>query len=364
MNKQPQKNRRGAGLSPPNEPQANNGLIKGIIALQSQRSLGGDKPAPLHLFFAILFLICNSFIVSAQVITKIHIAAETVVEKDRIELGDLAALDSDDPNMERLKSVALGYAPQPGATREILKEKIVLAIASAGFAEDAVALDCPPKILIRRQSQKVNSAVLRDAVEKAVLANFQAEKVSARITHLEMPENIELESGNVSVRASAANVRNFFAPFAVSLEISVDGRVMRRLSANVEVQASAEVLVAAKDLTAQAKIGAGDFVVETRSLDKPLSSYLRDADRLRGTVLVKNVSAGTELTTEALASGIAVKNGDLVRIIGQSGKIQISVAGEARASGRIGDRIAVKNSASNTILQATVIDEGLVKVIF
>ena len=323
-----------------------------------------NKQPLQHLFFALLFLIGNSFLVSAQVIANIHVAAETVVDKDRVELGDVADLNLDAANVERLKSVALGYAPQPGATREIFKEKIMLAISAAGFAQEAIALDCPPKILIRRRSQKVNSALLREAVEKAVLAQFQAEKVSARITHLETPENVEIESGNVSVRASVANVRNLFAPFAAWLEISVDGRVMRRLSANVEVEASAEVLVAAKDLTAQNKIGAGDFRVETRRLEKPLAGYLRDADRLRGAVLVRNVSAGTELTIDAVAAGIAVKNGDQVRIIGQSGKIQISVAGEARAAGRIGDRIAVKNSASNAILQAVVIDEGLVKVNF
>ena len=320
------------------------------------------KKASQTIIFAGLFLFCGCLVVSAQNRIAVLVAAETTVAKERVELGDIAQFAS--VNAGNLKNVSLGYAPQPGATREILREKIILALAAAGFAADSIALDCPPQILIRRRAQPINSVVLREAVEKAVLAGFQAEKVSARLTRLETPENIEIESGDVSVRANVANVRNFFAPFTAALEISVDGRIVRRLVANVEIEASAPVLVAARDLAAQDKISANDFLIETRRLEKPLQSYLRDADKLRGSVLVKNLPAGAELTTDAVTAGIAVKNGDPVRVIGQSGKIQISVAGEARASGRIGDRIAVKNLASNAVLQATVIDEGVVKVSF
>jgi flagella basal body P-ring formation protein FlgA len=48
----------------------------------------------------------------------------------------------------------------------------------------------------------------------------------------------------------------------------------------------------------------------------------------------------------------------------RSGGMQIAIIGEARANGRIGDRIAVKNTQSGVILQATVIDEHTVKLNF
>lgn len=321
-----------------------------------------SKPAFLQLFFAVLFLICGCFAVSGQTRTAILVAAETTIEKDRIELSDIAQFDQNVAG--NLKTVSLGYAPQPGATREILREKIALAVAAAGFAANEITLRCPAKILIRRRSQKINSDLLRQAIEKAVLAQFQTEKVSARISRLETPESIEVESGQVSVRASVANVRNYFAPFIASLEISVNSRVVRRVSATVQIEATADVLVAARDLTAQDKLAESDFRIDTRPLEKPLQNYLRDPLKLRGALLLKNLAAGTELTTDVIAAGIAVKNGDSVRILGQSGKIQISVAGEARAAGRIGDRIAVKNLASNAVLQATIVDEGLVKISF
>ena len=71
-----------------------------------------------------------------------------------------------------------------------------------------------------------------------------------------------------------------------------------------------------------------------------------------------------EITSDSFVASIVIRVGDRVRIVGQSGKMQIIVNGEARASGKIGDRIAVKNLQSNAVLQAVVEDEGLVKVIF
>jgi flagella basal body P-ring formation protein FlgA len=51
-----------------------------------------------------------------------------------------------------------------------------------------------------------------------------------------------------------------------------------------------------------------------------------------------------------------------VRIINQVGKLYVEVAGEACAAGRVGERIAVKNSVSGVLLQATIEDEGVVRV--
>ena len=102
------------------------------------------------------------------------------------------------------------------------------------------------------------------------------------------------------------------------------------------------MLVAAKNLETNAKITESDVQIEKRRLEKSLTSYLRDIEMLRGIKLIKNISIGAEITTDSVIAGVVVRSGDLVRIIGQSGKLQITVNGEARTSGKIGDRIAVK----------------------
>lgn len=311
---------------------------------------------------ALIFLFSLS--VAAQSKTIVSVLAETTVETDTVKLGNIAQISGEAARAERLKAISLGYAPGIGATREIARGAIRLAIAAAGFAENEIALDAPPSILIRRASQTVSEQRLRETVEKALLQSLQSEGVRMQITRLDLPGAVEVPTGSLSVTANPAGVRNFFAPFSISLEIRVDSRVVRRLSANVTVEAFADILVAGRELAAGDKISEPDVKTENRRLEKPLSGYLRKISQLRGAVLLKSVAGGTPLTTEIATAGVVIKNGDPVRIEAVSGNLKIIIGGEARAAGKIGDRIAVKNSQSGAILQATVVDEGLVKVAF
>ncbi|MCD9184958.1 MAG: flagellar basal body P-ring formation chaperone FlgA [Pyrinomonadaceae bacterium] len=302
--------------------------------------------------------------VSAQTKTQIRLASETTVTDEYIKLGNIAEITGEEVKTNRLKQISLGYAPKAGMFREIRREQITLLIAAAGFSENEVLLDAPTQILIRRASQNLNENLLKQAVETEVLKNFQSENVNAKLVRLDLPSNVALPSGEISVKADAKNVRNFFTPFSVSIEIRVDNVVSRRFSATAQVEAFGDILVANRNLISNEKISETDVRIEKRRLEKPLTSYFQKFDKLRGAVSLKNIAEGTELTSDSFAAGVVVRNGDLVKIEGVSGKIKIIVSGEARASGKIGDRISVKNSQSCAILQATVIDQGLVRINF
>lgn len=322
------------------------------------------KKFPILIFAA---AICLLFSLSASAAGKIvlRLSAETVIENERVTLGDIAEISgAGEETINRLKAVSLGYAPNVGLTREMRKQDILLAVAAAGFANMDFALDAPTRVIVRRAAQIVSRDSLREAVEKAVLTNFQNGDAAVKIVRLDLPTNVRIPTGNTQIRASASDVANFFAPFSVSLEIRVNEQIAHRFSVTANIEATAEVLVAARDLKPGDKISEADVTKETRRLEKSLKSYLRDGKNLRGMVLLKHITAGAEITTDAIAAGYVVRAGDSVRIVGGSGKTQIIINGEARTSGRIGDRISVKNLQSGAILQAQVTDEGAVKILF
>lgn len=317
-------------------------------------------------FYAVVFFCFGVLSVSAQTSAAIRILPQTQIENDTIRLGDIAKISgAGDEVVQRLKTISLGYAPNVGSIREIERAKIELAIRAAGFAAADVRLEMPSRILIKRGGQKVGAELLREAVETAILPNFSASGAKAQIVRLDLPESIEIPAGKVSIKASAPNfIGNLTAPFSVPLEIRVDERVVKRLNATVNIEVSAIVFVAAKNLVSGANLSEADVQPENRRLEKMPSNYFRDRKNLRGAVLLKNLAAGAEITRDAVVAGIVVKTGDLIRIVGESGKTKIIIAGEARASGRVGDRIPVKNLQSNAVLQAVVVDEGVVQVRF
>jgi flagella basal body P-ring formation protein FlgA len=315
-----------------------------------------------------VFFCANVF---AQGKLAIHIPAETTVAADQIALGDIAEISGGETSAAshsaaRARQISLGFSPRVGAMREIGRANILLALAAAGFNESDLALDIPAKVLVKRAAQVLSQNALREAVEKAILPPFEAENVSARIVKLELPGSVDLPTGSVEVRVvNFSGVTTFLAPTVLSLELRVDGKVLRRVPVNVEVEASADVLVLDHNGLAGARLSAADVRVEKIRLERSLSSYLRSPASLAGKKLLKNLSASTPLTTDAIAADTVIKAGDTVSIIARSsGGMQISITGEARAGGRIGDRIAVKNTQSGVILQAQVIDEGLVKLNF
>ena len=301
--------------------------------------------------------------VSAQSAISISVAPESKVVNDIVLLSDIAEISAGDRS-DALRQISLGYAPNIGMTRDIPRDRIELAIAATGISASEFTLKSPALVRIRRAGQLIEGEKVRAAVENAISRQFSESRVEFRIIRLDTPENFDAAVGDVEIRANLANVANPFAPFSVPVEIRVNDRIFRRFSVRAELEATVEILVANKDLAVNSKLSKDDVRIERRRIDKPLANYLRDPEMLRGIYLIKNLSGGMEITADSFAAAFVVKSGDLIRIVGQSGKMQITVNGEARSSGKIGDRIAVKNSQSNKIIQATVIDEGIVKVYF
>lgn len=314
---------------------------------------------------ALLIIILISISAFAQSKVAIRLADEATIDGEQILLGDIAQVSADEEKAKRLRQISLGFSPNIGMKREIFRDQFLRAIAAAGFSADDFTLQSAPKIVVRRSSQTLNQDSIREAVENAVSANFQTESVEIIITKLQLPEKIELPKGKVEILAAPiSGVRNFLAPFTVLLEIKVDGKTKHRTSANVEIETFAEVLVMNKPLKANQRITENDVHTAKIRLEKPLANYLLDAEKLRGKKLLKNVSADEPLLATSIIADAVIRVGDSVKIVGQSEKMQIIVLGEARANGRIGERIPVKNKESGIILQAIVVDEGLVKVAF
>lgn len=319
-------------------------------------------PALFALSVAVVVFAC-AIPVFAQGKPGIRVRAESTIETDHVLLGDISEITGG-PDADRLASISLGYAPALGMTREIPRPQIALAIAAAGYSKSEIILDSPEKITIRRAGQLVTAQQIREAVEKAVLGGFTADKIEARIARLDVPGNIQVPAGKLELRATATNVRNLFSKFSVPVEVRVDDRTIRTFAANVEVEAFADVLVAAQDLSVNSRISETDVKFEKKRLVKPLTAYLLDPAALRGVMLIKNLSAGAEITSDTFVDAVVVKYGDVVSLEAVSGSIKLIISGEARGSGKIGDRIAVKNLQSGAILQAVVTDEGHARVAF
>jgi len=314
---------------------------------------------PQFLFVVVLF----GASVSARPLILVH--SETIARNDKLTLGDISEIANVDTlTAATLKDVNLGYSPEVGMVRQITRDKITGALAAAGFPNGSVDLKSPTLVSVRRESQIVDLNQIRQVVEKATLSGLRARGIKAEFIKLDLPSKVEVRTGTIEIRAFAANVRNLFTTFSIGVEVWIDGRSARRFNVSAQVEATASVVVAASDLSEATRLRSPDFTIETVRLDRDVNIYIFDPVQLRGATIRLPISKGQPITTDSVAAGIVVKVGDVVRIVGESGKLSISSTGEARASGHVGDRIQVKNLQSGTMLQGVVVDEGIVSVRF
>lgn len=307
-----------------------------------------------------LLLFCGN--VAAQKPVSIRVAGQSVIEENLIRLDNIASVSGPEVIIGKLRVISLGYSPDVGATRTIRRQQILLALRSAGFSDEFFALECDETVSVHRSGQVIPKASIRQAFESSILKGFRETAVEARLVRVEIPDVPQVSTGEIDVRVNSVGVRNIFEVFSVPVELRVNGRLERTIQVFAQIEAYAQVLVASVDLAPNSEMTPSSVRFERVRLSRPVTQYFRDEVKLHGTAAVRQLRAGSAITIDAIMSLSVVKPGDRVKVETASDSFQIVIAGEARAAGRIGDKIAVKNIASGTVLQATVIDKGVVRI--
>jgi len=133
---------------------------------------------------------------------------------------------------------------------------------------------------------------------------------------------------------------------------------------SVVVRSFEAVLVLTKPLARHEVIGPDYLTLETRDTSTLQQGYLSDAKEILGKQATRFIPSGSVLYKMHYSEPTLVKRGERVSI--QSGKpgLVITSTGVAMMDGTRGQQISVKNASSQRVIQATVVNPGLVNVFF
>ena len=81
-----------------------------------------------------------------------------------------------------------------------------------------------------------------------------------------------------------------------------------------------------------------------------------------GKVLTRSGSAGQILHPALLAGSVAVRRGQQVILLANSGGVLVRMTGTAVVDGDVGERIQVRNSSSTRIVEGVVREDGTVEI--
>lgn len=132
----------------------------------------------------------------------------------------------------------------------------------------------------------------------------------------------------------------------------------------VLIKSFEEVLVLTKPLNRNETISLDHLTTETRDTSTLQQGYISNPEEVINKQATRSVPAGSIITRMHYAEPTLIKRGESVNI--QSGKagLLITTTGIAMMDGIKGQQINVKNASSKRIIQATVVNPGVVSVSF
>jgi len=148
----------------------------------------------------------------------------------------------------------------------------------------------------------------------------------------------------------------------VSVRVACQGEHPWSLYVPVQFQAWQQVAVAAGTLTRGQTLSNADLVMTEVELTRLRYGFISALDEAVGLELKRNLQAGEALYPGILTAPKLIQKGDEVIIVAHGTQMSVQVPGTAMNDGRMGEQINVRNTSSQRVIKATVIDVGTVQV--
>lgn len=274
-----------------------------------------------------------------------------VVNREKISFGDLKGKV---PLATSILSASIfGFSPAPGQTRVIRGGEIRAFLAKHQLRPT----DEIEPICVRRAA----NVPAEEDVVAAIRSAFRPTEVQVEIVQF---SRMPLPVGRIHF-----DVAQF--PAAPSASDSVlwrgfhkdeEGRT-RAFWAQVRVLTKVCRLVAATDLIAGRVLAAENATTtEAWAFPDVRESGTCDLDKVVGFILKRAVAAGSVIRSQDLVAPSAVEKGKGITVLVDTGKAQLSLTGQAEATGRVGDRIAFTTALSKRRYVGVAVGKGVVRV--
>ena len=301
----------------------------------------------------------------AEGITSISVYEKTTVEKDKILLGEIAGIESEDHVLIRkLKNIVIGRSPLPAKSRYIEREYIKLRLKQSDIDLLKLTLQIPEKIKISRSFVEISREEIEKIVSDYIYGKEFWDKNNTRIINIQISKLPPLPRGRITYRVIPPKVMHGMGAIPLSVLFLIDGEFYKKVKATVKIRIFKEVVVTGKPLGRYRTITQDDVYMQKMDITNLPNDIITNYKDVLGKRVRRNIWAKVVLRAEHIEFPPLVKRGDTVLIVAESEKMKITALGEVRKAGRRGERVKVINLNSNKRIFARVVDENTVKVDF
>jgi flagella basal body P-ring formation protein FlgA len=305
---------------------------------------------------------CN---ILASELTRVQILEKVQIAGEKILLGDIANITGGDSQLiKKLSAIMVGRAPLPGNSRRIDRGTINIRLKQNRIDPAELVLDMPASINVSRSCVKVGPEKIKEMVSDYITKNILSGNPDARIKNIQVSENLSLPIGSVTYEVTAPRNRDLVGQVPFAVNFNVNGKLYKRVWANVTIEVLAEVVITRKPLGRHKPITEDDIMVLRMDLSKVPSDVITDPEAVLGKRTRRAIGSKTVMRANLVEFPPLVRRGDVVVIVAETNGFKITALGQVKKKGALGDRIPVMNFDSKKVLYARVMDANTVKIDF
>jgi len=315
---------------------------------------------------------------------RISLRAAANVKDHIVRVADVASVEGGDRQLrERIANMDLDEPPRSGQSKSISKKLVEFRLQVAGIDKRlfdvrgsavTVTLDTTGGTSVG--VKELTEEAILDAARHCVLRRLPWEPADIEIRLAQQIAYVARVTSPTGAISLDADLRTAWPPLGrvqVDVEVSVDGRRHSAVPVHLEVGHFDNVVVSKRQIEAKRTITEQDVYLDRREVSA-LHGYSSSLDSLIGKRAKRSIrplmviAAGDVSATDASQAAhdapILIRRQDRVRLVGQTGALNVSILAEALQDGRTGDLIRLRNVDSKKIIMGRVVSRSEARLPF
>lgn len=277
---------------------------------------------------------------------------------------------------EEIYGVDFGSLAQAGQSR-ILALSDVKDILKKEFPDAMFVFVGAQKTRVLSQSTEIEKDMVAENLGQELSKIFEGiETLKTEVNSLQMLSNVKVWSGEYTLRFPLFEniketneiewiISNLSGPKTLDVEYMPDNSAVPSQKFQIHVQFLIKRLLPMTviDLEKGELLGPEHLKMGWYSINRLTNTPVTDLEKLVGLKTKRRIRAGSPLTSEMVENPIAIKRGQLVRMVLKKGDLYINSRAKAMGPGSLGEQIKVLFAPTKKEILATVIDSSTVEVV-
>lgn len=297
----------------------------------------------------------------------LKLRATATARGSQITVGDVAEFpECGEAERRRLERLDLAELPLSSQFVLLSQQQIAFRLQLAGFDIRSFRLEGPRFVRASRAVGEGLDAKIAAAARQALEEKLPGavEEVSIQLAQAVTVPPLTADGNDIHLEAEVRSP--VLPPCRVAIEVGIYVRGGRRNGVIVymDVKKKQSIPVSVRHIDAGEAFGPDNVRVERVALDA--SQKVVETAGLMGRHARRPIAAGRSIEPDDVETDtpgtLVIHTSDLVHLVAKVGHLQVKTRGEAMQSGRIGQRIQVRNLDSKATVTGRVVDSSTIEV--